>query len=70
MDDMETNPCNECGSDEWIELDKARSSYPDRRKSRSQTTRYVFICDECGASGRIYDDGQSSAITRTGAMRQ
>lgn len=70
MTNIETKPCNECGSDDWTELDKARESYPDRRKSSSQTTKHVLICDDCGASGRIYDDGQSSGIQRTGAMRQ
>lgn len=69
-DDYEERICNRCDTSDWSELEGARTLYPERRdRDKNKTERSVFICQSCGAEGRRFDDGQSGAITWSGAMR-
>lgn len=60
--------CNECGSSDWNKL--LEEQYPERRsKDRDKTTKEVFVCNECGAEGRRFEDGHSGGIQHSGAAR-
>lgn len=59
--------CNECGSSEWsFVLDDA---YPERRKDRAQTVKEVYVCENCGAEGRLFDQQNDGTTTYSGAFR-
>lgn len=66
---IEEQVCSECGESDWKELEGMEKSYPERRRERDRTVRRLFRCRSCGAQARRFEDGQSSEIQYSGAMR-
>lgn len=66
MTTMDTD-CSSCGCSDWKKL--AEDDYPERRRERDRTVKTVYICTQCGAEGKHFDDGESGYERFTGAMR-
>lgn len=66
---VDDRQCNECGSSDWDEVEGLEIGYPESRRERDQTIRRVFLCENCGTEGRRFEDGQSSSIQYSGALR-
>lgn len=67
---LEDRECNECGASDWNEIEAATTQYPERRsRDSNKTTRRVFECRDCGSEGRKFEDGQSSNVQFSGALR-
>jgi hypothetical protein len=39
-------------------------------RKRDETTKTIFVCEECGGHGRKYEDGIDGGVQLSGVLRE
>jgi hypothetical protein len=64
---IDSRQCSECGSTDWRFL--FENSYPDRRRERDRTVMSLYVCNNCGAEGKHFDQQNDGTEQFTKALR-
>lgn len=63
--------CNNCHSEEFEEVYADEySGHKASGRNRNDTTKTIFVCEDCGGHGRKFVDGVDGGVQLSGVLRE